>query len=115
MRKSMTQNRERRAMRVRSRMTGTNDRPRLSVFRSNKHITAQLIDDVRGVTLVSVQNTKKDAKGTKSEKAASVGTRIAEKALKKGIKKVVFDRGSYRYHGRVAKLADAARKAGLEF
>jgi len=105
--------------RVRQKVTGTISRPRLCVFRSLNHIYAQLIDDSRGQTLVSMSTldsqvrSKTDGMG-KSKKAGIVGTLIAEKALNKGIKQVVFDRGGYRYHGRVKALAEAARKAGLE-
>lgn len=106
--------RRRRAARIRSRLVGTDKRPRLTVFRSSKHITAQIIDDGKGVTLASSTDALK-VKGTKTERAAIVGRRIAEKGLKIGIAKVVFDRGSYKYHGRVAALANAARSAGLEF
>ena len=106
--------------RVRRKVTGTTSRPRLCVFRSLNHIRAQLIDDSMGQTLVSMSTLdsqtrdKADGKG-KSEKAEIVGTLLAERALDKGIKKVVFDRGGYKYHGRIKALAEAARKAGLEF
>jgi len=106
--------------RVRQKTTGTISRPRLCVFRSLNHIHAQLIDDSRGQTLVSMSTldpqvrNKTDGIG-KSKKAGMVGALLAEKALNKGIKQVVFDRGGYRYHGRVKALAEAARKAGLEF
>jgi len=106
--------------RVRRKVTGIISRPRLCVFRSLNHIYAQLIDDSRGQTLVSMSTldsqvrSKTDGMG-KSKKAGIVGTLLAEKALSKGIKQVVFDRGGYRYHGRVKALAEAARKAGLEF
>jgi len=105
--------------RVRRKVTGIISRPRLCVFRSLNHIYAQLIDDSRGQTLVSMSTldsqvrSKTDGMG-KSKKAGIVGTLLAEKALNKGIKQVVFDRGGYRYHGRVKALAEAARKAGLE-
>ena len=106
--------------RVRQKVTGTVSRPRLCVFRSLNHIRAQLIDDSMGQTLVSMSTLdaqlrdKTDEKG-KSSKAEVVGTLLAERALDKGIKKIVFDRGGYRYHGRIKALAEAARKAGLEF
>jgi large subunit ribosomal protein L18 len=106
--------------RVRQKVTGTISRPRLCVFRSLNHIHAQLIDDSRGQTLVSMSTldsqvrSKTDGMG-KSKKAEIVGTLLADKALNKGIKQVVFDRGGYKYHGRVKALAEAARKAGLEF
>ena len=91
-------------------------RLRLAVFRSNKSISAQIIDDEKGVTLVAAtEKDLKDIKGTKMEKAALVGDMLAQKALKKGLKKVKFDRRNYRYHGRVQVLADAARKGGLDF
>lgn len=104
--------------RVRKIVSGTADRPRLSVFRSNKQIYAQLIDDLQGTTLLAVSSKLKDiekGEGTKSEKAALVGKLIAEKALAAGITNVVFDRGGYLYHGRVKQLADAAREGGLKF
>ncbi|MHC1578668.1 MAG: 50S ribosomal protein L18 [Dehalococcoidia bacterium] len=106
--------------RLRQKVRGTSSRPRLSVFRSLNHVRAQLIDDSVGHTLVSVSTldyrvrSKSDGMG-KSKKAEMVGTLLAEKALDKGIKQVVFDRGGYKYHGRVKALAEAARKAGLEF
>lgn len=106
--------------RVRQKVTGTISRPRLCVFRSLNHIHAQLIDDSRGQTLVSMSTldsqvrSKTDGMG-KSKRADIVGTLLAERALDKGIKQVVFDRGGYKYHGRVKALAEAARKAGLEF
>jgi large subunit ribosomal protein L18 len=105
--------------RVRQKVTGATSRPRLCVFRSLNHIRAQLIDDSRGQTLVSMSTLDSQVKGKtdgmgKSKKAEIVGTLLAEKALDKGIKQVVFDRGGYKYHGRVKALAEAARKAGLE-
>jgi large subunit ribosomal protein L18 len=106
--------------RVRQKVTGTVSRPRLCVFRSLNHIRAQLIDDSMGQTLVSMSTLdaqvkdNSDKKG-KSKKAEVVGTLLAERALDKGIKKIVFDRGGYKYHGRIKALAEAARKAGLEF
>lgn len=110
--------RKKRHFRVRSKVNGTEARPRLNVFRSNKHIYAQIIDDVAGATLVSASTMDKDlnvsATGN-SEAAAAVGTTIAKKALEKNITNVVFDRAGYLYHGRVAKLAEAAREAGLKF
>ena len=106
--------------RIRSRLSGTADRPRLAVFRSNDHMYAQIIDDSVGNTLVSASTLDKDVKAelTKTnnvEAAAYLGTVIAKKALDKGIKEVVFDRGGYIYQGKVAALAEAAREAGLEF
>jgi len=106
--------------RVRQQVTGATSRPRLCVFRSLNHIRAQLIDDSMGQTLVSMSTldpqvrSKTDGMG-KSKKAEIVGTLLAEKALGKEIKQVVFDRGGHKYHGRVKALAEAARKAGLEF
>ena len=106
--------------RVRQKVTGTISRPRLCVFRSLNHIHAQLIDDSMGQTLVSMSTldsqvrSKTDGMG-KSKKAEIVGTLLAEKALNEGVKQVVFDRGGCKYHGRVKALAEAARKAGLEF
>lgn len=111
--KRKEQIKERRAHRVRSRIRGTAQRPRLTVNRSLKHISAQLIDDENGVTLAAVSDTA--ATGTKTEKAQAVGTQIAEAGKAAGIESVVFDRGSYLYHGRVKALADAAREAGLNF
>jgi large subunit ribosomal protein L18 len=106
----------RRAARVRSRISGTAERPRLSVFRSAKHVTAQMIDDANGVTLISSSDTVVEAQGKKPvEVAALVGADLGKKALAAGIKTVIFDRGSYRYHGRIKALADAARAEGIEF
>jgi len=106
--------------RVRQKVTGTISRPRLCIFRSLNHIHAQLIDDSRGQTLVSMSTLDSQMRGktngvVKTKKAEEVGTLLAERALNKGIKQVVFDRGGYKYHGRVKALAEAARKAGLEF
>ncbi|MBT8185846.1 MAG: 50S ribosomal protein L18 [Eudoraea sp.] len=115
---SKTERKLRIRRRVRKVSVGTAERPRLSVFRSNKEIYAQLIDDNKGVTLVAASSRDKDlskAKGTKSEKAAEVGKAIAEKAKKAGIEQVAFDRGGNLYHGRVKSLADGAREAGLKF
>ena len=104
---------------VRKWISGSTERPRLSVFRSSKHIYAQIIDDVRGVTLASASSMMPALKGQVSggnkDGASAVGKAIAEAALAAGIKDVVFDRGGFRYHGRVAALADAAREAGLNF
>ena len=110
----------RRRRHVRSKIVGTIERPRLTVFRSSKHIYAQLIDDLQGVTLAAASSRVKEAQATlpyggNIKAAQSVGTRIAEAAKAKGIAKVAFDRGHYRYHGRVKALADAARKGGLQF
>ncbi len=102
--------------RVRKNISGTPEMPRLNVFRSNKEIFAQIIDDTTGTTLASSSSVELKIKnGGNSEGAALVGTDIAKKATKIKIKKIVFDRGGYLYHGRVAALAEAARKAGLEF
>ncbi|MGP4042210.1 50S ribosomal protein L18 [Gracilibacillus sp. D59] len=110
--------RKKRHQRVRKNLFGTQERPRLNVFRSNKHIYAQLIDDVNNVTLVSASTVDKDlnleATGN-VESAKQVGELIAKRAVDKGFTNVVFDRGGYLYHGRVKSLADAAREAGLEF
>ncbi|MCH3905877.1 MAG: 50S ribosomal protein L18 [Lactobacillus sp.] len=100
--------------RIRGKISGTAERPRLSVFRSNKNIYAQLIDDVEGVTLASASSLAVDGK-TKTEQAAAVGKAIAEAGKKNNIKSVVFDRGGYIYHGRIQALAEAARENGLEF
>ncbi len=105
---------ERRARRVRARVRGTAERPRLSVIRSEKHIRAQVIDDAKGRTLAAAADQDVDAKGTPVEKAQAVGKLLAERALAQGIKAVAFDRGSRRYHGRVAALADGAREGGLQ-
>ena len=102
--------------RVRAKISGTAECPRLVVFRSNKHIEAQIIDDVKGRTLVSASSVQlKLSNGSNVEGAKVVGSKIAELARAKKIKKVVFDRGGYIYHGRVAALADAAREGGLKF
>ncbi len=108
-------NAERRQNRVRSVVSGTADRPRLSVTISNRHVSAQLIDDDKSQTIVGASSQTIEAKGNMSQKAALVGEEIAKKAKDKKIKKVAFDRGSRLYHGRVKALADAARKGGLEF
>ena len=110
-------NSERRAYRTRNKIRRVSDRPRLSVFRSSKHIYAQVIDDARGVTLAAASSKAlgENAVGKKAEVAALVGKAIAEAAIAKGIKSVVFDRGAYAYHGRVKALADAAREGGLDF
>ena len=108
----------RRHSRVRRRVKGTSERPRLAVFRSNQHIYAQIIDDTQHKTLVSASTLDKDAgisAGANKEAATAVGKLIAERALKQDIAQVVFDRGGKLYHGRVAALADAAREAGLSF
>jgi large subunit ribosomal protein L18 len=109
-----TLKRARRHAKVRAKISGTSEKPRLSVFRSNKSIYAQIINDETGETLVSASDVK-ESKGTNLERAVKVGTLIAENAKAKKITKVVFDRGGYLFAGRVKALADAARKAGLEF
>jgi large subunit ribosomal protein L18 len=110
--------RKKRHARVRTKVFGTAERPRLNVYRSNKHIYAQVIDDVKAVTLVSASTLDKELNLESTgnvEAAQKVGELVAKRALEKGIKTVVFDRGGYLYHGRVKALADAAREAGLEF
>lgn len=110
--------RKKRHAHVRRRITGTQERPRLNVFRSSKHIYAQLIDDVAGVTVASASSLDKELKlenGGNVEAAKKVGELVAKRAIEKGFKEVVFDRGGYLYHGRVKSLAEAAREAGLQF
>jgi large subunit ribosomal protein L18 len=109
--------RQRIRYRIRKRLSGSGERPRMTVFRSNKQIYVQLVDDVTGETLVAASSKEKDIasqKVNKIEQAKLVGKRIAEKAKEKGIKSVVFDRNGYLYHGRVKNLADAARESGLK-
>jgi large subunit ribosomal protein L18 len=106
--------------RIRRKLSGSSERPRLAIFRSVAHIYAQVIDDSRGTTLVSASSVDKVEKGAKAKggnvaAAKAIGKLVAERAKEKGIKSVVFDRGGYQYHGRVKALADAAREAGLEF
>lgn len=115
---SKLQRKERIQQRIRKIVSGTADAPRLAVFRSNKGIYVQVIDDIAGKTLVAAGSSEKEIaaqKVNKTEQAKLVGKSIAEKALKSGIKNVRFDRGGYLYHGRVKSLADAAREAGLQF
>lgn len=109
--------RDKRHQRVRNRISGTAERPRLSVFRSLAHIYAQIIDDEKGITIVAASSQEKDFEGNGGNIAGAkkVGAAIAKKAKEKGISAVVFDRGGYIYHGRIAALADAAREGGLEF
>ncbi|MCI7240196.1 MAG: 50S ribosomal protein L18 [Aerococcus suis] len=108
--------RQKRHARVRRNLSGTAECPRLNVFRSNKHLYAQLIDDVAGVTLASASDTEEALQvGSKTENGAAVGKAIAERAKDAKINEVVFDRGGYLFHGRVKALADAARENGLEF
>ena len=107
-------------MKIRNRFSGTAERPRLAVFRSNNHVYAQVIDDVAGKTIVPASTLEKDIKAELKntddiEAATKIGDVVAKRALEKGIKAVVFDRGGYIYHGKVEALAEAARKAGLEF
>jgi len=109
------ENRTRRHSRVREKVRGSAGRPRLAVFRSITHIYAQLIDDDSGKTLVAASSVEGKDKGKKSERAKAVGAMLGEKAKAKGISEAVFDRGGYRYHGRVKALGDAARSAGLRF
>ncbi len=111
---------KKRHLSIRTKLSGTTEAPRLAVYRSTKHIYAQLIDDVKGVTIVSASSIDKDLRkdlnhGGNIESAKAVGEAIAKKALAAGVKDVVFDRGGFLYHGRVAALADAAREAGLNF
>ncbi len=114
--KSRKTNREKRRLSIRSKILGTAETPRLSVFRSNKDIYAQIIDDEKANTIVEFSSKKlKSAKGTtKTQKSFEVGKEISKFALDKGIKSVVFDRGGYRYHGRVKAVADGAREGGLK-
>ena len=110
--------RTRRKQRIRKKIAGTQERPRLTIYRSLKHIYAQVIDDTTGRTLAAASTLDagvKGATGSKTERAKAVGAAIAERAKAAGISQVVFDRGGYQYHGRVKSLADAAREAGLEF
>ena len=115
-RKDSNQARLKRHKRVRAKISGTAERPRLCVYRSNANISAQIIDDVAGVTLVSASTLEKAFEGIGSNKAAArtVGKNIAERAAAKGITEVVFDRGGYLYHGRVSELAEGAREGGLK-
>ena len=113
--KARRRGRIRRHARVRKRVTGTAERPRLAVFRSNRHIYAQLIDDAAGHTLASAGSRTAPGDGDKSAAAKRVGTDLAAKAKAAGITTVVFDRGGFQYHGRVKALADAAREGGLDF
>jgi large subunit ribosomal protein L18 len=115
---SKNDRRQRIKNRIRKVVSGTDARPRLSVFRSNKEIYAQIVDDITGKTISAASSRDKDissVKGTKTEVAALVGKSVAEKALKAGIETISFDRGGYLYHGRVKSLAEGAREAGLKF
>ena len=118
--RTILRQRIRRRHRVRRNIRGTADRPRLAVFRTHKHIYAQIIDDASGRTLVSASTVDKQLRdavafGGNKQAAEAIGKAVAERAQAAGVKKVCFDRGEFRYHGRVAALADAARSAGLEF
>jgi len=108
------QKRQSRKRRIRAKISGESSRPRLVVFRSNQHITAQLIDDTTGKTLASAHDLK-DSKGTKTERAQKVGAELAKAAKSQKIEICVFDRNGYKYHGRIKALADAAREGGLQF
>ena len=115
---SRSAQRQRRQRRVRKKVNGTTNRPRLSVFRSNRHISAQIIDDENGRTVVAASTSEADMRGvttSNKEAASKVGQLLAERAQVAGVQSVVFDRGGNKYHGRVAALADAAREAGLKF
>ena len=114
---SKIQRRQRIKYRIKKTVSGTPERPRLVVFRSNSEIYAQIVDDTKGVTLVAASSRDKDLKatGTKTEKAKQVGEAIAKKALAAGIETISFDRGGYLYHGRVKSLAEGAREGGLKF
>ena len=113
--KTSAELRARRHARVRRKIAGTSERPRLAVFRSSKHIYVQLIDDSTGRTLASASTVADKQEGAKSEAARVIGRLIAERAIAAGIENVVFDRGGFRYHGRIAAIAEAARQAGLKF
>ena len=115
--KDKNEQRLRRHARVRGKISGTAERPRLAVYRSNKNISAQIIDDAKGVTLAAASSNEKDfaSIGSNKEAAKKVGMLIAERAKAKGIEAVVFDRGGYIYHGRVSELAEGARAGGLKF
>ena len=111
---SKNETRERIHKRIRRKLAGSTERPRLAVFRSLSHTYAQIIDDAKGVTIVSASTAGTKAGGNVAA-AKQVGAQIAQRAIEKGVKRVVFDRGGYLYHGRIKALADAAREAGLEF
>ncbi len=113
MNRTKEQTRKRLHMRIRNKISGTSERPRLSVYRSSKAIYCQVIDDQKGHTLAAASS--QGVKGTKTEQAAAVGKLIAERAKATGVETVVFDRGGYRYHGRVRSLAEGAREGGLKF
>ena len=114
--KRLTVTRQRKQFRVRKKVQGTAERPRLSVYRSSKHIYAQMIDDINGVTMAAAGSLKKGAsKGSTVAAATEVGKRLAEAAKSAGIGKAAFDRGHYKYHGRLKALADAVRAGGIQF
>ncbi len=108
-------NRDRRHLRLRKKISGSPERPRLAVFRSNKFIYAQIIDDSKNITIAAESDFKGILKGKKTDRSFEVGKKLAVKARKIGIKKIVFDRGGFLYHGRIKKLADGLRDGGLEF
>ncbi|CCV64911.1 50S ribosomal protein L18 [Alteracholeplasma palmae J233] len=108
-------NRQKRHLRIRKTVIGTNERPRLSVYRSNTALYVQLVDDEKQVTLVSARSQETNVKGSNIEAATALGQLIAKKALDNGINTIVFDRSGYLYHGRIKALAEAAREAGLQF
>ena len=109
----MTVERKIRHRRIRAKISGTKERPRLSIYRSGKHIEAQLIDDESQKTIIGLKDIK--AKGTKMERASNLGETLAKEIINKGYKKIVFDRGGYQYHGRIKAFAESLRKGGLEF
>ena len=118
--KDKKEQRQKRHLRVRAKLSGTAERPRLAVYRSEKHIYAQLIDDIKGITLVSASTVDREMRDSTEkpwnvEAASQVGKLLAKKALEKGISSVVFDRGGFNFHGRVKSLADVAREGGLKF
>ena len=117
MKSTRTASRHRRHLRGRKHLRGTPDRPRLSIYRSNKYIYAQVVDDIGGTTLAAASSQEADLRGERLnvETAAKVGTKVADRAKEAGVTSVVFDRGGYKYHGRLKALADAAREGGLEF
>lgn len=117
MRGSRSDARSRRRTRVRKKVRGTTERPRLAVYRSNRHIYAQVINDTGGVTVAAASSLEPDLRSNRLnvDTAAKVGTLVADRAKEAGVSQVVFDRGGYKYHGRLKALADAAREAGLEF
>ena len=112
---NLTRQKLKRQRRVRAKVKGSNSRPRLSVYRSNKSIELQLIDDIKHVTLLGMKDSNGKIKGTKTAKAKALGVAFAKLVLEKKIKKVIFDKGSYAYHGRVKAVATGAREGGLEF